>query len=762
MAAVAAVRDGEKIKTAARNFCVPRSTLQRYLKGQPKSTFGPNPILSDNEEESLVNWLIDLSKKGFPRRREDVQLSVQEFLKSNERKTPFKDNLPGIGWYKAFLRRHPVLSERTSETVTKASANISEADIRRWFKEIETYLKSENLFDILQDPSRVFNGDETNFQLCPKNQKVIAPRGSKNVYEVSMGNEKETLRVMFTFGADGSVCPPMIVYNYKRLPNEIVQSVPDSWGIGCSDSGWMRSEVFFEFVANVLHPHLVKTHVKFPVILFVDGHKSHLTFQLSELCTELQIILIALYPNATRILQPADVAVFQPVKSEWKKGVLNWRREHPSEALTRKDFAPVLEKIVNERIKPETLKSGFRACGLVPWNPDNIDFTKCIGRKYSVATPTDINKNVNNSDEKNKLLAFQKFCSIVGEERIEQFKNIEKVTEEEHSEEFFVLYRLYEEFFERNDQNSEFDGQDVEQQTRETNLEQTALENVYVEQEQPTLSTAPLHMNESPQPRTPSSSSVLKRSDVKSLEDCLVWPETPKRKNLRNVQRMPYVITSKQWKDIHKEKADTKANEERKKEDRKRKREEKNFQINKNERGNKKRKDILPVIRESNDPKMTAATSVKKVLLFENRNEQSGERNHGDEHLKQNTESLAERKGVADCEQGSTSTNILSTGEMKMGRCFFGASTSNFLLESKTNNSLRKSAEIFSSGLCFQCGGSLNTKIQGVSCQICQKIFHKKCLPVGNDLHPAENESEDENIFFCINCLDIVDYSGSD
>jgi hypothetical protein len=76
----------------------------------------------------------------------------------------------------------------------------------------------------------------------------------------------------------------------------------------------MTSEVFYEYIANVFHPFLVSQGVVFPVVLFVDGRKSHLTYQLSVLCNELKIEVIALYPNATRILQPADVAVFHPVK----------------------------------------------------------------------------------------------------------------------------------------------------------------------------------------------------------------------------------------------------------------------------------------------------------------------------------------------------------------------------------------------------------------------------------------------------------------
>lgn len=105
--------------------------------------------------------------------------------------------------------------------------------------------------------------------------------------------------------------------------------MPGEWGIGLSDNGWMKSEIFIEYVEKNLYPHLKNNNVTFPVILFLDGHRMHLTYQLSQLCTKLEIILICLYPDSTRILQPADVASFRPLKSLWKNGFIQWRRKNP-------------------------------------------------------------------------------------------------------------------------------------------------------------------------------------------------------------------------------------------------------------------------------------------------------------------------------------------------------------------------------------------------------------------------------------------------
>lgn len=87
--------------------------------------------------------------------------------------------------------------------------------------------------------------------------------------------------------------------------------------------GWMTADSFYQYVSTKFYPWLVNNNIEFPVVLYVDGLTSHMTLALSQFCKEKQIELIALYPNATHIIQPLDVAVFHPLKSKWKKVVDN-------------------------------------------------------------------------------------------------------------------------------------------------------------------------------------------------------------------------------------------------------------------------------------------------------------------------------------------------------------------------------------------------------------------------------------------------------
>jgi len=102
------------------------------------------------------------------------------------------------------------------------------------------------------------------------------------------------------------------------MNQDIARSVPSYWELGKTDSRWITGEAFYEYFTNVFHPYLVNSKIKLPVIVFLDGHSSHLTMHLGKFCKENQIILVCLFPNTTHILQPLDVSVFAPLKAKWK------------------------------------------------------------------------------------------------------------------------------------------------------------------------------------------------------------------------------------------------------------------------------------------------------------------------------------------------------------------------------------------------------------------------------------------------------------
>uniref|UniRef100_A0A1Y1LYQ2 HTH CENPB-type domain-containing protein n=1 Tax=Photinus pyralis TaxID=7054 RepID=A0A1Y1LYQ2_PHOPY len=280
MAIEAVTKNGINKKAAAREFKVPRSTLVRRLAlATPYSRkMGPATEIPEAEEKIIENWVLAIARKGFPVHRQNLILSVKKMVEDMGKETKyFLNGTPGRSWFRGFLKRHPKIKEKYAEAVSKARAAVTQDRIEGWFEEILTFLQTENYMNILDDPSRIFNGDEAGFCLCPKNGKVLGPTENKEDFYVRVSSEKEQITVMATFSADGKYVPPMLIFPYKRVPHIIAESVPENWALGRSDSGWMTSAVFYEYISNHFLPYIQTNNIQKPVILFVDGHRSHLT-----------------------------------------------------------------------------------------------------------------------------------------------------------------------------------------------------------------------------------------------------------------------------------------------------------------------------------------------------------------------------------------------------------------------------------------------------------------------------------------------------
>lgn len=274
-----------------------------------------------------------------------------------------KNILLGRHWYESFIRRYPMISVRVTQNLVKCRTQATEEKIRSWFGEISKYFEENGLTDALNNADRIFNCDESAFYLSPKDKTVLAKRGDKTVYSFVANDEKECLTVLIMGSANGVLSPPMVIFPYKRVPEAIVESLPEKWALGRSESGWMTGETFFEYIANVFYPSLVERKIKFPVILFVDGHTSHLTMNLSEFCREKAIVLVALLPNSTHILQPLDVSVFHPLKLEWKSVIKDFRLTNDGNKIRRQDFAPLVQTALENGNISENLKVDLDLAG---------------------------------------------------------------------------------------------------------------------------------------------------------------------------------------------------------------------------------------------------------------------------------------------------------------------------------------------------------------------------------------------------------------
>lgn len=212
--------------------------------------------------------------------------------------------------YDGFRRRHPEIRERKPQALGRERAVISLDMVMGWFDNLKQHLESEvpGWEDLIKDPRRVFNADESGFPLCTTTGKVIAPTGAKHVYQVVCSN-KQQITVMACMNANGDYMLPFIIYPGQRLRDTGMEGFQEAiYG------GWMDSELFVQFLHQFID-FVHETCITCPVILFIDGYSTHVSLEASQLCYDNKIVLYCLLPNATHVLQACDIGLIGPMKA---------------------------------------------------------------------------------------------------------------------------------------------------------------------------------------------------------------------------------------------------------------------------------------------------------------------------------------------------------------------------------------------------------------------------------------------------------------
>lgn len=144
----------------------------------------------------------------------------------------------------------------------------------------------------------------------------------------------------------------------------------------------MDRELFVSFLHHV-SDYVKEKSIPLPVLLFVDGHATHMSRAAAQFCSENGIILYCLLPNVTHILQPCDVGFFAPMKAAWKRCVKSWQFEYLSQSLTKKDFSGVFKLTWNVVATIEKAINGFRKSGFFPLDPKGIDISQLEPSKHA-------------------------------------------------------------------------------------------------------------------------------------------------------------------------------------------------------------------------------------------------------------------------------------------------------------------------------------------------------------------------------------------
>ena len=122
---------------------------------------------------------------------------------------------------------------------------------------------------------------------------------------------------------------------------------------GISDSGWMDGANFLSWFTKLLLSAVSYLTETAPVLLFLDGHHSHISLELIRRAHGSNVLLLCLPPNTTHLLQPLDVGVFAPMKSAWRAILKRYKLETKGQRVGKEDFPSLIAKLWDTSFTPQ-------------------------------------------------------------------------------------------------------------------------------------------------------------------------------------------------------------------------------------------------------------------------------------------------------------------------------------------------------------------------------------------------------------------------
>jgi len=105
--------------------------------------------------------------------------------------------------------------------------------------------------------------------------------------------------------------------------------------------------------------------------LILDGHGSHVTPEFDLFCKDHCIVTLCMPPHSSHLLQPLDVSCFAVLKRLYGRQIEDLMRVGVNH-IDKSDFLSAYLTARTEALISNTIRSGFAATGLVPYDPEYV------------------------------------------------------------------------------------------------------------------------------------------------------------------------------------------------------------------------------------------------------------------------------------------------------------------------------------------------------------------------------------------------------
>jgi hypothetical protein len=132
---------------------VPRTSLSHHLQGRvPRvDSYANGHKLTQTEEETLLNWVLDMDSRGYPPRIRAVGDAAKMLL---EKRVGASAKI-GVNWAQHFIKRQPQLSSKYTRACDYQRAQCEDPEkLQAWFWLVTNMI---NKYGIVEDDIYNFN-----------------------------------------------------------------------------------------------------------------------------------------------------------------------------------------------------------------------------------------------------------------------------------------------------------------------------------------------------------------------------------------------------------------------------------------------------------------------------------------------------------------------------------------------------------------------------------------------------------------------------
>jgi hypothetical protein len=351
----------------AQLYSVPCTSLRDRLSGvRPKAVAHIHQRkLQPTEEQSLVQWILDLDRRGFPPHIIDVR-RMADVLLAGRGQNPLP--LPvGKNWVSRFVNNQPELQTKWNRKFHSQRARCEDpVKIGAWFKLVE---ETRQAYGILDEDA--YNFDETGFMMgVAATSKVVTSSDTIGQATAVQPGNRDWVTTIETINASGWSLPPFVILSGKMHQASWYRDLPADWVIAVSDNGWTTDELGLEWVKHFNRHTESRTKGAYR-LLILDGHSSHATPEFDQYCAENKIITLCMPPHTSHLLQPLDVGCFSPLKTAYGHEVGELARQGVFH-IDKNEFLYTYPRIRTLVFSEQNIWSGFRATGLIPYCPERV------------------------------------------------------------------------------------------------------------------------------------------------------------------------------------------------------------------------------------------------------------------------------------------------------------------------------------------------------------------------------------------------------